>query len=93
VIHEEIPKVPQRARDTIHGRVKVAVRVTVDRSGNVVRDTFENAGPSKYFNHLASQAARKWKFTSADNEGSREWLLRFEFGRDGTTVHATRARS
>jgi TonB family protein len=93
VIHEEIPKVPQRARDTIHGRVKVAVRVTVDRSGNVVRDTFENAGPSKYFNHLASQAARKWKFTSADNEGSREWLLRFEFGRDGTTVHAIRARS
>jgi TonB family protein len=93
VIHEEIPKVPQSARATIRGRVKVAVRVTVDRSGTVVRDTFENAGPSKYFNHLASQAARKWKFVSADNEGSREWLLRFEFGRDGTTVHATRARS
>jgi TonB family protein len=93
VIHEEIPKVPQSARETIHGRVKVAVRVTVDRSGNVVRDTFENAGPSKYFNRLASQAARKWKFASTDSEGSREWLLRFEFGRDGTTVHATRSRS
>jgi TonB family protein len=93
VIHEEIPRVPQRARDTIHGRVKVAVRVTVDRSGNVVRDRFENAGPSKYFNRLASEAARKWKFSSADNEGSREWLLRFEFGRDGTTVHAIRSRS
>jgi TonB family protein len=93
VIHEEIPKVPQKARATIHGRVKVAVRVTVDRSGNVVRDTFENAGPSRYFNRLASEAARKWKFTSADNEGSREWLLQFEFGRDGTTVHATRSRS
>jgi TonB family protein len=93
VIHEEIPKVPQRARETIHGRVKVAVRVTVDSSGNVVRDRFENAGPSRYFSRLASEAARKWKFTSADNEGSREWLLRFEFGRDGTTVHAIRARS
>jgi TonB family protein len=93
VIHEEIPRVPQRARDTIHGRVKVAVRVTVDRSGNVVRDRFENAGPSKYFNRLASEAARKWKFSSADNEGSREWLLRFEFGRDGATVHAIRSRS
>jgi hypothetical protein len=57
-----------------------------------VRDRFENAGPSRYFNHLASEAARKWKFT-ADNEGSREWLLQFEFGRDGTTVHATRSRS
>jgi TonB family protein len=93
VIHEEIPKVPQKARETIRGRVKVAVRVTVDRSGNVVRDRFENAGPSRYFNRLASEAARKWKFTSADGEGSREWLLRFEFGRDGTTVHATRPRS
>ena len=93
VIHEEIPKVPPQARATIHGRVKVAVRVTVDRSGNVVRDTFENAGPSRYFNRLASEAARKWKFTSADGEGSREWLLRFEFARDGTTVHATRPRS
>jgi len=71
----------------------VAVRVTVDSSGNVVRDRFENAGPSRYFSRLASEAARKWKFTSADNEGSREWLLRFEFGRDGTTVHAIRARS
>jgi TonB family protein len=92
VIHEEIPKVPKSARATIHGHVKVAVRVSVDRSGNVVRDRFENAGPSRYFNHLASEAARKWKFTP-DNEGSREWLLRFEFGRDGTTVHATRSRS
>jgi TonB family protein len=92
VIHEEIPKVPQSARQTIHGHVKVAVRVTVDKSGNVVRDRFENAGPSRYFNRLASEAARKWKFT-ADNEGSREWLLRFEFGRDGTSVHATRSRS
>lgn len=93
VIHEEIPKVPQSARRTIRGHVKVAVRVTVDRAGNVVRDQFENAGPSKYFNHLASEAARKWKFAAADDEGSREWLLRFEFGRDGTTVHATRSRS
>jgi TonB family protein len=92
VIHEEIPKVPKSARATIHGHVKVAVRVSVDRSGNVVRDRFENAGPSRYFNHLASEAARKWKF-AADNEDSREWLLRFEFGRDGTTVHATRSRS
>jgi TonB family protein len=93
VVHEEIPKVPQGVRQTIHGHVKVAIRVTVDRSGNVVRDRFENAGPSRYFNRLASEAARKWKFASGDNDGSREWLLRFEFGRDGTTVHAIRSRS
>lgn len=93
VIHEEIPKVPQSARDTIHGHIKVAVRVTVDGSGNVVRDRFERPGPSNYFNRLASQAARRWKFTSAGNQGTRDWLLRFEFGREGTTVHADRPRS
>ena len=92
-VHEEIPRVPQSARDTIHGRVKVSVRVLVDKSGNVVRDTFESPGPSNYFNRLASQAARKWKFASVNTDGKREWLLRFEFGREGTTVHATRARS
>jgi TonB family protein len=73
--------------------VRVAVRVTVDKSGKVVRDRFENASSSNYFNRVASQAARKWRFASADSELSREWLLHFEFGRDGTTVHATRSRS
>jgi outer membrane biosynthesis protein TonB len=67
--------------------------VTVDRSGKVVRDSFESASSSRYFNRVASEAARKWKFASADAEGSRDWLLHFEFGREGTTVHATRARS
>ncbi len=93
VVHEEIPKASESARQTIHGHVKVIVRVAVDRSGKVVRDTFDDPSSSKYFNRLASEAARKWRFASSDNEGVREWLLRFEFGREGTTVHATRSRS
>jgi len=95
VLHEEIPDVPRSARNTIHGRIKVSVRVTVDTSGNVTDDTLENAGPSKYFARLASEAARKWKFAPAkgDDQDSREWLLRFEFARGGTTAHAARPRS
>ncbi len=93
MVHEEIPKVSASARDTIRGHVKVSVRVTVDRSGNVVGETLEHPGPSNYFNRLASQAARKWKFSEASNEGTRQWLLHFEFGREGTAVHAVRARS
>jgi TonB family protein len=92
-LHEEIPTVPLSARGTIHGHVKVGVRVTVDRSGHVVHDSLDNPGPSRYFNRLASEAARKWRFAAADDRGSREWLLRFEFGRDGTTVHAVGPRS
>jgi TonB family protein len=93
VVHEEIPSVPSSARSTIHGRVKVGVRVTVDNSGRVVHDSLDNPGPSKYFNRMASEAAKKWRFAAADDRGSRQWVLRFEFGRDGTTVHAVGPRS
>jgi outer membrane biosynthesis protein TonB len=66
--------------------------VTVDSSGNVVDETLENPGPSKYFARLATVAARKWKFAPADNQDSREWLLWFEFTRGSTTGHAGTTR-
>jgi TonB family protein len=93
VVHEEIPDVPRSARNTVHGRIKVNVRVTVDGSGNVTDQTLETPGPSKYFARLASEAAMKWKFVPSDNQDSREWLLRFEFSRGGTTAHAVQPHS
>jgi TonB family protein len=89
VVYEQIPTVPRSARETIHGHVKVAVLVIVDRSGNVIDALLENPGPSSYFARLAREAARKWRFAPADTQDSREWLLRFEFTRGGTTGHAT----
>lgn len=88
VLHEEIPNVSLRSRETIHGHVKVTVRVTVDPSGVVVSDVLENPGPSKYFARLAGQAASKWKFAPADHQGTRQWLVHFEFSRDGTKAQA-----
>jgi TonB family protein len=89
VLHEVIPTVPLSARQTIHGRVKVTVRVTVDKSGTVISDVLENPGPSKYFARVAGEAASKWKFVpAADGHASRQWLVRFEFSRDGTKAHA-----
>jgi TonB family protein len=93
VLHEEIPKVPRSARDTIHGHVRVAVRVTVDKSGSVVGEALDQAGPSQYFARLATQAARKWKFSASAEQAPRFWLVRFEFSRGGTTGHATVVRS
>ena len=89
VTHQEIPKVPRSASSTIHGRINVTVRVTVDSSGTVVSEILENPGPSKYFARLATTAAKQWKFAPADNRDAREWLLSFEFSRDGTAGHAT----
>jgi TonB family protein len=93
VLHQEIPDVARSARESIHGHIKVTVRVTVDRSGKVVDETLEDPGSSKYFARLATEAARKWRFASADNQDTREWLLRFEFTRDGTTGRAATPRS
>jgi hypothetical protein len=88
VLHEEMPNVSLRSRETIHGHVKVTVRVTVDPSGAVVSDVLENPGPSKYFARLAGQAASKWKFAPADHQAARQWLVHFEFSRDGTKAQA-----
>jgi TonB family protein len=85
VLHQAIPDVPRHARDSIRGRIKVMVRVTVDRSGNVVGEKLVGSGSSRYFARLASDAAAKWKFAPTDKQGSREWLLRFEFTRGGAT--------
>ena len=93
VVREEIPVVPRSARKTIHGHIKVAVLVIVDRSGNVIDALLENPGPSWYFARLAREAARKWRFAPADKQDSRQWLLRFEFTRGGTTGHAATPRS
>jgi TonB family protein len=93
VLHQEIPKVSRGARESIHGRLKVTVRVGVDRAGNVVSATLDNPGPSKYFARSASDAARKWKFAPADNQDPRVWLLRFEFTRGGTSAYADIPRS
>jgi TonB family protein len=88
VLHQEIPDVPRSARDSIHGHIKVTVRVTVDRSGEVVGEAVEDPGSSRYFARLASAAAKKWKFAPAENQNPREWLLQFEFTRDGATGRA-----
>ncbi len=93
VLHQEIPDVPRSARASIRGNIKVTVRVSVDRAGNVVGATLEERGSSKYFARLATEAARKWKFVAADDPPSRAWRVRFEFTRGGATAHALVSRS
>lgn len=87
-VHEVIPDVPRRARQSIHGHVKVSVRVIVDKQGTVVATLVDDPGPSRYFERLAREAARKWTFPPADTEARRLKLVRFEFSRDGTQGRA-----
>jgi TonB family protein len=85
VLHEEMPNVSRSARESIRGHIKVTVRVTVNRAGDVVDEFVKDPGSSRYFTRSATEAARKWTFAPADDQSSREWLLQFEFTRDGTT--------
>ena len=89
VLHQEIPDVPHSALATIHGRIQIAVRVTVDASGNVTHATLENSGGSYYFARMAAAAAGKWKFVPADQPDSRKWLLKFDFSRGGVIGRAS----
>jgi eukaryotic-like serine/threonine-protein kinase len=88
VVHQEIPVVPRGIRDSVRGTIKVAVLITVDRSGSVVAQTLENRGPSKYFARLAANAAKKWRFAPTDAASSRQWLLQFEFTRAGVVAES-----
>ena len=91
VVNQVLPDVPQKARDTIHGILRVSVRVHVDRSGSVVGAEFESSGPSKYFAKLAMQAAQSWKFTPTSKDAGRDFILSFDFTNTETKVYATRA--
>jgi TonB family protein len=87
-LHEVIPQVPPGARRTIHGNIRVWVRVTVEQDGSVSTAVADRTSPSRYFERLAVYAARKWKFSPVDSPSRRQVQLRFDFSRDGTTGHA-----
>jgi TonB family protein len=89
VLDQVLPEVSEKARSTIHGKVRVVVRVHVDPSGNVSAADLDSPGPSKFFSDLALQAARRWEFQSPEADGRSlpsEWLLRFEFTPADTQV-------
>jgi TonB family protein len=89
VAQRVLPDVPQNARNTIRGNVRVSVRVSVSPEGEVLAATLDSPGPSRYFANLALQAARGWKFQAPQsnrNNVASEWILRFQFGRTETQV-------
>ncbi|MGA7906316.1 MAG: TonB family protein [Candidatus Sulfotelmatobacter sp.] len=95
VAHQVVPNVPQSARNTITGKVKVNVRVSVDPSGQVSEAKLASKVESKYFARLALESARQWSFTPAQVDGqprASEWLLRYQFGRAGTQVFPAEVR-
>jgi TonB family protein len=64
------------------------VRVIVDKEGAVFAALVDDPGPSRLFERLALEAAKKWTFAPADSAARRLELVRFDFTREGTTGRA-----
>lgn len=82
VVQQIMPSVSKSARNTIHGTIKIRVKVGVDSAGNVETASFVSPGPSKYFARQAMEAAQQWKFVPGQD--ARTWIVRFGFTRSGT---------
>ena len=94
VLAQVLPAPSQKAQATIHGKVRVGVKVHVDTAGNVSGAEFASPGPSKYFADLALQAARRWDFAPAKVDGHAvpsEWLIVFHFTPAGPKVFPTQS--
>jgi protein TonB len=91
-IDEVLPGVPRSALQTIRGTVRVLVRVSINQQGAVVAAASEDPGPSRYFERLALEASRKWRFAPAATDKERRVLVRFNFTREGATAHADALR-
>ena len=92
VLDQVLPDVSDKARSTIQGRVRVAVRAHVDAAGNVSDAEFESPGPSKYFADASLKAVRHWVFTAPEIDGRSapsDWLIHFVFTQTETKAYPT----
>lgn len=92
IVERATPHVAPSAQRTIHGKLKVRVRVEVDAVGNVTEAKLKDAGPSQYFARAALEASRRWKFAPANDGARRDWILLFAFTRARTEMSASRTR-
>jgi TonB family protein len=95
VTHQVLPDVPQSAKNTITGTIKVVVQAQVDASGKVTSAKLKSSGSSRYFAGLALKAAPEWEFSAPEINGqpaASTWLLQFRFRRSGTQASAQKAK-
>jgi TonB family protein len=89
VLDQTKPEASAKALATIHGTVRVGVKVHVDAAGNVTEATLENGGPSRYFADLSLKAARQWVFTAPGADGRSvpsDWKIQFHYKPTGVEM-------
>ena len=66
----------------------MTVRLIVSKDGSVFAALVDDPGPSRYFEQVAIDAAKKWTFPAVGSEDSRVELVRFDFSSQGATGQA-----
>ena len=95
VLNQVLPDVSDKARSTIWGTVRVAVKVHVDPVGNVAGAELDSPGPSRFFADKALQAAKNWDFAPAKLDGhnvASDWVIKFHFTPSAIKVYPTEER-
>jgi len=62
IIRKVLPQVSEKSRSTIHGTVRINVRVQLNPDGTVSSAELAAPAPSQFFADLALKAAQQWQF-------------------------------
>jgi TonB family protein len=88
VVDGVLPTVPQQYLATIRGIVKVGVLVHVNATGSVTDAALGAPRGGRYFDRIALETARKWKFAPGQPDDARH-IVRFEFRQSGCTASSS----
>ncbi len=89
IVRQVMPDVPAGALHTIHGTVKVKVKVHVDAAGGVQKATLVSGAGNRYFANKSLEASKRWRFSPPLSDGksdSSQWEIEFQFNR--AAMHA-----
>jgi TonB family protein len=90
VIHKVLPEVSEKSRSTIHGTVRINVRVRLNPDGTVGSADLDTPASSQFFANLALKAARQWQFAASSSGSSvlpSTTLIRFDFTQTATSAY------
>lgn len=100
IIRKVLPQVSEKSRSTIHGTVRINVRVQLNPDGTVSSAELAAPAPSQFFADLALKAAQQWQFgapsspspSSASSRASASTLpsstvIRFDFTPTSTAAY------
>jgi TonB family protein len=67
VTNKVLPVVSEKSRSTIHGTVRINVRVQLNPDGSVASADLDTPASSQFFANLALKAAEQWRFAPASS--------------------------